>query len=414
MKLQIYVLCELTMFLEKKFNFLICSCFVYLACTTSAQAQDAAAIRLGETDLTPSLRIDIGQTDNAFRQGADVVENAFMRVEPELEWSADKGVTTISARYFGSYGLNDEDDLNFADHLLEGTFETSTSKRSKFEAQARFRFDHVDLGLDVFTRNNPTGVEQLEFFDQRINLQHTYGAAQARGQIISRLLIDNLDFTNNDSLTENSSRLIVQPSLRFSYRLSGDTRTFVSIRIAEIDRAANGMDRTDVDLSVGASWDITGRTGGSASIGVGQAMLDNGNDQTDLTLRAGLFYLPRSFSRFDLNLERGFFNDGSGTLTEAAIANQINLRWRYDWSARLFHVAFVEFESIERTCPDIDDQTLAGSLEFGLNVRRWLAFGLGASFETRTNGSCPASANAQVIAPDFDQQEVFLFTRISL
>lgn len=185
--------------------------------------------------------------------------------------------------------------------------------------------------------------------------------------------------------------------------------------MSEIDRAENGTDRTDIDLSVGATWDITGRTGGSASIGIGRSDfdLDGADAETDLTLEVGLFYQPRSFSRFDVSLLRNFFNDGLGTLSNVATFNRLDLDWRYTYSSRVFHRASLDVLSIERTCPEVGDITSTLSFELGVQARRWLAFGLGASAEQRSNDNCPGPA-AIVEAPDFDRQEVFLFTRVNL
>jgi len=386
--------------------------FIIFPVVVQAQAREDAAIGFGETGFVPSLRIDVGQTDNALRRNTGELEDTFTVVQPELVWSADKGFTEVSARYLGAYSFSDLDQLDFDDHLLEGNFQTEFSKRSKFTGTVRLALNHLPLGQDIFTRLNPEAFDQVEFSSQSVSLAHTYGSSQARGQIISRLFIDNRDFTNNLSVTESSSRLIIRPSVAFSYRLTGDTRSFVSVSFSDVDRAANGTDRSDVDLVVGATWKITGRTGGSASIGAGRSALDGADDRTEAIFNVGLFYTPKSFSRFNLDFERGFFNDGSGTLTEVAVANELNLSWRYNWSSRLFHIASFDFSSVERECPQLDDETREFSFQVGLQVRRWLAFGLGASTEQRENGNCPVPV--AVRAPDYDRQEIFAFTRVNL
>jgi len=380
----------------------------------TAQNSEDAAIRFGETGFVPSIRIDYGQNDNAFRRDQGEVDEAFVVVSPELTWSADQGVTTISAGYSGDFKSSDQEELDFADHALVGSIDTVFSKRSRATANIRLSFQHLELGQDVFTRFNPAAFEQVEFNRQRVNVRHVFGAAQAKGQIISSLRLDNLDYTNNDVETRNSSRFIVSPSVAFSYRVSGDTRTFFALSLSELDRAANGLDRTDIDLSVGADWKISGRTSGSASVGINRAALDGRADQTELSARLGIVFEPRSFSRFDLDFERGFFNDGSGTLTEAAVINELSIDWRYDWSSRVFHEATLDFESVERSCPDVDDQTTNFRLELGVQVRRWIAIGLGGEVEQRSNGSCSGMFVNPIDSPDFERQEVFAFARFSL
>jgi len=390
-------------------------CGLVLSTEVLAQNSNDAAIRLGDSGFTPSLRIEYGQNDNAFRRDQNELDETFIVVRPEVYWSADRGVTEVTASYVGDFKASDQDELNFTDHELRGGISTIFSKRSRGSADIRLALDHLELGQDIFTRFDPTAFDQVEFSRQRARFEHIFGAEQAKGQIITRLLIDNLDYSNNDVATRNSSRLVVQPSVAFSYRVSGDTRTFLAITLSEIDRAANGFDRTDLDVSVGANWKISGRTSGSASIGAGRSALDGASDETDISAQLGLTYTPRSFSRFNLDFERGFFNDGSGTLTDVAIINQLSLDWRYDWSSRLFHRASLDFESVERSCPSVDDQTTNFHLELGLQVRRWLAFGLGGELEQRENGNCPGMVVNQVVdAPDYERQEVFAFVRVNL
>jgi len=359
-------------------------------CTESfAQNLERAAIRVGETSLTPAIRIEFGQSDNALRRDSNELEETFSVVQPDLLWSTDRGVTIIDAGYKGEYKISDQDITDYDDHIFSGGFRTEFSKRSSFQASGRISFQHLEIGRDVFTRSDPLLFDQVEFERQQINFAHTFGAARARGRLTSSFRIDNLDYTNNDEVTQDSGRLLYGPRFRFSYRLSGDTRAFVTASLTEIDRSGNGENRTDLDLSVGASWSITGA-------------------------RIGLFYLPRSFSRFELNFEREFFNNGAGNLTDAAIRNQLDVVWQYDWSSRLFHRAELNFGSVERSCPEVGDQTTEFSLEAGLNVRRWLSLGIGGELESRENGSCSGMFENLNDAPDYDRQELFAFVRFSL
>jgi len=379
-----------------------------------AQNTNDADISFGETGFTPSVRIDYGQNDNAFRRDQGELDETFVAVRPELVWAADRGVTFVTASYLGDFKSSDQDELDYTDSELAGSISTIFSKRSRGSADILVSFGHLELGQDVFTRFDPAAFEQVEFANQQINLEHVFGAAQAKGQIITSLLVNNLDYSNNDSVTENSSRLVIRPSVAFSYRVSGDTRTFLGVSLSQIDRAANGRDRTDLDVSVGANWKISGRTSGSVSVGVGRAALDGSDDTTDISAQLGIRFEPRSFSRFDLNFARGFFNDGSGTLTEVAIINELDINWRYDWSSRVFHETSFGFESVERSCPDVGDQTIDFRLELGIQVRRWLALGLGGAMEQRENDSCTGMFANQFDAPDYDRQEVFAFVRFSL
>ena len=133
----------------------LCKILVVISvfCTTSALAQNDsdASIKVGEAQLFPSLRIEAGQTDNAFRRDENEVENAYTAVQPSLVWKADRRNTFLEFRYDGDYRLNDEDEFDFADHFAGGEFSTEFSRRSRLNASIEFSLGHSDLGDDIFT-----------------------------------------------------------------------------------------------------------------------------------------------------------------------------------------------------------------------------------------------------------------------
>ena len=386
--------------------------FCLSVASTDAFSQ-ANAIAIGESDIIPSIQFEFSQDSNALRRDIDEIENNATVIKPELLWSADRGLTTLSLNYSGDFSSGDLEELNHDDHALTARIATSFNKRARFQARALVSLDHLDLGSDIFTRENPAGLEQVEFAQQVLDLQYTYGAAQAKGQFITRLILDNLDYTNNDALTRDASRFVVRPSIAFSYRLSGDTRAFVSAALQQVDRSANGADRTDLDLAVGGTWDITGRTGGSASLGFSQSSLDGGSEQTEGVAEIGFYYQPRLFSRFDLEFQRGFFNDGFGLATVVAVNDSLDVSWRYDWSSRVYHSATASFERVVRACPDVGDQTASLGLEVGIQVRRWVSLGFGIRGERRANDECSA-IEAENAVPDYDRQEGFAFLKFVL
>lgn len=388
---------------------LLMCCFVL-----PATGQDAG-VWVGETQFFPSLTLEFGQSDNAFRRDNDeAVDEEFVIVSPRVEWKADKGVTDVEVSYQGAFKVGSVEETDSNSSSLAGKVSTEFSRRSRLEAEAILSLEFLELGDDVFTRVDPDAFDQVELLRQSIDVSYTFGAAQARGQIVGNLEINNLDFLNNDDVTDNSGRLVINPSVDFAYRASPDSRVFLTVGIRDVTRSGNGLDRTDLDLGVGSRWDITDRTGGFAQIGVTRAALDGADDTTEVTLDAGLYFRPRSFSRFDVAASRRFFNDGVGTLSEAAVISELSVNWRHDWSSRVYHIARVAYDNVDRTCPDLDQDTVDARLEVGFQVRRWISFGFGGEIESRTNSSCPEMVDESTLPPDFDKQGAFAFLRLSL
>lgn len=378
-----------------------------------SQTNEGVSIGIGESNFLPSIRFEYAQESNAIRRDANEIENISAIVKPELLWNANKGSTSVELKYNGDFSVGDVDQLDYLDHLLGVELSSVLNKRSRLRANARVAFDHFELGSDVFTRISPAGLEQVEFSQQGVDIEYTYGAERAKGQFIGKITFDNLDYLNNDALTRNSSRTLLRPSIAFSYRLSGDTRGFVSAAVQHVDRAADGGDRTDFDLAFGASWEVTGRTGGAVSFGLGQSSLDSADDINDFVADIGFYYEPRSFSRFDLVLKRSFFNNGLGSTAEVAILNALRIGWRYDWSSRVFHKAAASVQSLERACPEVGDQTVNLSLEISVQVRRWIVVGFGVDAEDRQNDFCNNVA-LNDLAPDYENLDAFAFMKFSL
>ena len=145
-----------------------------LSSNISAQSNEDAAISFGETGFTPSIRVDYGQNDNAFRRDEGELDETFVAVRPELVWRADRGVTFVTASYLGDFKASDQDELDYTDSELAGSISTIFSKRSRGSADVELSFNHLELGQDIFTRFDPAAFDQVEFARQRVGLEHVY------------------------------------------------------------------------------------------------------------------------------------------------------------------------------------------------------------------------------------------------
>jgi len=357
-----------------------------------AQIDEAASIKIGESNLIPSVRFEYLQTDNAFlndsdQSGSEQTEATAFVIKPRADWTADRRLLSLTGTYEGEYASYSEETLNYADHSLQAAVNAELSTRQRFLARFGFRFDHQPLGTS-FTRGiSDSDAEQVEFIDTELTGSYNYGAQNARGNFILGLGFLARAYQNREDLTAGSDYISIRPFGQFSLRLSADTRAIATLRFSNTTFDNSVRDRNDVSLLAGLRFAATGKSGGEFQLGTSQSIFSQSNrdDEISFIAEAELFYEPSVFSRFELSAKRELDNDAGSPLDLSSvltITDTANLNWRHEWSSRLFHVANLSYELENGDCPDRNSlATAAGGIELNLVIRRWLQ--VGASFSGR-------------------------------
>ena len=376
---------------------------------------DGPSVKLGETDLYPSLRVDALRVDNAYRTPDDERAASVVLVSPRVLWLARRRLLTLSGSYDGEYAKSGESVLEHADHRLQLSVEADANKRLRGDGSIVYRRGHFEPGAN-FSRGLGTALTEPVTFDQfELAANGRYGAVGARGNVGFGLRAIRRSYTNLDFLTAGRDYTFVEPYLRFSLRVAGDTRGFVELRAADVDFGTSLQDRQDVSLFGGVSFAPTTRTFGEFLVGVADSSYDDAaraNDST-VVVEGTLRYQPREYSRLQLRLRRDLDNAAGVTLSSAvaaAVTSTVRLDWEYDWSERVSQRVFAGYESIERTCPDQSQQTTEGGLELALNVRRWLEVGGSLGAATRAGDGCAVEADGREDL-DYDLVSYGIFVR---
>ena len=380
---------------------------------------DGPSFKLGETDLYPSLRVDTLRVDNAYRtpdneQAANVVV-----VSPRVLWLAQRRQLTLSGSYDGEYARSGESVLEHDDHALSLGVEAAVDKRLSGGASIVYRRDHYDRG-DNFARNTDIVYREPVVFDElRLIANGRYGARRARGNIGFGLRAYDRHYANLEALTSGLDYTLVEPYLRFSVRIAGDTRAFVEGRSGTVNFGTGRRDRQDLSLLGGVSFAATQRTFGEFLLGVTRSSFDDATrgDDSNLVAEGNLRYEPRDYSRVSASLRRVIDNTADSTVAGgvAAVSTDLRLEWDYDWSERVSQSLFAAFENLERDCPDPSRQSVNGGLELALSVRRWLELGGSVGASRRVGDGCGTTAQADEAARlDYDLVSFGLFARARL
>ena len=401
------------------------NCFgalVLLTASTGLAAQDvfepdgALSFKLGETDVYPSVRIDYLQNSNAFLTPSNPTEAADITISPELNWVADRRLVTLLGTYSGNYNSSSEEALNYADHTLSFTADAELSSRKHVDATLSLNFGHEDLGLELTRGNADENSELVQFTNIEGLASFRYGADQARGNVTAGLNLQDFGYNSRRDVSAGRGFSLFEPFAAFSYRLGGDTRAVAELRFATVNFDNKDRDRTDLTLLGGMNFAATGKTGGNFRVGLVQSQPDLAslNSQTELVLESVLFWEPTSFSRFTLSGTRTLDNEGSSLVSTdavSAISNRFRLSWRHEWSSRLSHTAFVQSFMLEQACPNRNSDRVLGSIEFNLQIRRWISVGVSGRGWNGEYADCPGVTNQEL---DFERTRFGAFIRATL
>ena len=368
-----------------------------LLMASSVLAQEAASVKWGETELTPAIRVDYVSIDNLYRKLTNEVSGSGVLVKPELTWVADRRLLSLDAQYIGAYGTFSEDGLDYDDHYLalRGVGDLSSKQRlltrlsfaKAFEAQGTGQTSGVLDPLD----------EQIEVSSIAAQFEYAYGAREALGNLRGGLVLGSNNYSNLEAFTEGDDFTYVRPYGVFSLRLSPDTRLLAEVRFETLDFDDDRRDRTEVALLTGVEMSSSSKLGGEARIGMSKASFDENSDDdtTELIAEVGLQYSPVSYSRFNIDYDRGLKTvDQSSNNAGSSVVDDARIVWTHDWSSRFQTQSTLSWDNIDRECPSIDDQTIGFGLELNFQIRRWLQFGISGDQISRTVTDCDDTVGA--------------------
>ena len=359
----------------------------------SAQSFEGQPVRLGATRLIPEVRLEYENVDNAFRSNDNEVDADGFIVAPAVSFEADRRLLELNATYRGRFGTFSESALDFVDHDLRASVEAKPATRHNVSANFRYLQEAEDFGTGqaIFETNAD---DQIIDRTASLNFGYAYGAAAAQGNIGGGLTLVDRTFSGLDDITDGDDSTSIGPFVYFSYRVSPDTRLRLEARFLDRDFDADNRDRSEIGLFAGADLAATDRTGGSVRLGVTESDFDLAgvNNRTTFVADVNVYFQPTSRTRLDLLFGRDFQTvdqavDGVGE----SVVDDFRLSWRQNWTARFSTRVNFDVDNIDRECPGtVDTLTSGGSIDFDVNIRRWLSVGAGYGFTRRTADVCDA------------------------
>ena len=384
-----------------------------LMLSPEAFAQEAASFKLGETEVTPAVRLDYVSIDNLYRKATDEVSGSGVLIKPELTWQANRRLLSLTAQYSGDYGTFSEDGLDYDNHYLGLTGVGEVSSKQRFLTTLTFSKNTEPQGTGQTSSVLTPLDEQIETSAVAARAEYTYGARDSRGNLRGGLIVGSVDYSNLEEFTDGDDYSYVRPYGVFSLRLSPDTRLLTELRFTSFDYDDDFRDRDQVALLVGVEMSASSKLSGDARVGVAKASFDENSDSdtTELIAEVGMQYSPVSYSRFNIDFNRSLETEDQSA--DSSIDDSASIVWIHDWSSRFQTRSTVSLDNTDRECPSVDDQTLGFGLELNFQVRRWLQFGISGAQLSRTVTDCD-DTTADLEELDYDRSVIGAHIRATL
>lgn len=397
------------------FQSLLC-CFILIA-NSNASAQSVDSIKVGESDVIPSVRLEYVTNSNAFLTNREEVSASGIRISPSVEVRANRRLLDVRFGYNGDFSSMSEDAINFDDHRLYGELYAELDTRKRLKGLITLSKEHEELGRGRTFGTVSRASEAVEYLDLTLDGNYTYGAESAKGNLIGGVFFSNRNYQNRPDLTLGADVLEIAPYGQFTYRVSSATRALIELRLRSLNFESDLLDRTEIQALVGLEFIGNGKADGSLKIGVGDANYDDEavSDTSFLVVNTNLNYSATEFSEFSLDYSRQLDDSDVAALSQSqaqTIEDALKFSWNHRWSVFFGSSVYFSANISGRDCPTPSSQTSTTGLEVDLSPRRWVQFGFGFANEIRDIDGCPSGEDFS--AQEYERQYVSVFLKLSV
>lgn len=349
--------------------------------------------------FTPTLKLGVSHDDNFRAAESNEQSSTITNIAPTLALGADTGKTKLELRYTANheiYHSSREDDNT--DHLLGANAEFRFDARNRLRLDANYRKVEETASADQKIEND-------KYNSTTFGAGYTYGADSATGQIRlglshDRLRYDNTTVSNNKVLNADKERDSTGLTGTFLYRVAPKTKALVEARVTQHDYVSNPrLDSDNAALLVGAEWEATAFTTGSAKVGRERKDFDRPDKDNASTgmWEVGVSWAPLTYSTFSLNTRRGF-DEGSDD-ADAIETQSWTLSWDHSWTDRLSSKLTYTRSNQDYDRPANPREDTLESVGFGVTykMRRWLDVGIGYKYTENDSTQSAKSYQRNVV-----------------
>lgn len=243
------------------------------ACAVASAAVDeessAPAYRMGGVTAYPGFSVVLKSDSNIFRVGdadPDKRSSKITVLSPSLVLQARKDGDAYSLAYIadiGRYSNSKED--NYVDQKFLGLAELGLSTQSTLTIQPEYLIGHDDRGATF----GPATAEPNTWHSSGLNGSFSYGAEEARGNVMFALGYTDLQYRNNRAVTTDYDRKMASVGGTFYFRVQPKTSLLVNAKHTAISYNQTGslLNSKEDRYMIGVKWEATAQTTGEIKIG---------------------------------------------------------------------------------------------------------------------------------------------------
>jgi len=297
--------------------------FTLALTTSSVLALDAQPIRNNGVEITPTLSVDVSYNDNWQEAVSGARSTYISKIAPSVKVEAKKGLNVYGVTLDASHeSYDDNSTADNSDYSVNANAHIEMSSRARLDLNASYS------DQDDFMVSSPEDTQETN-----IGATFGYGAEAAKLQLEFGVNQQDKEFSTN-STTAKDFEATKYTAAAF-YRISGKTKAIAEYRLSDIDSKTGSLDGEQTVALVGAVWEATGKTSGSAKIGQVKRKFDSTSisDKDGTTWEVGVVWTPTPLSTVKIDLSNSY---EMGSSTENFIdTDKAKVSWNNQWSSKL-------------------------------------------------------------------------------
>ena len=367
-------------------------------------ATQPQAVDLGAFKFIPEITVSQSHNDNIYYQSTGEKSSWITNFQPLLQLMTQKDDDMFALTYQGDYAVyatSSQDDYN--DHTLSADAVLVANTWNNFKLGASYAKLHDNRGQGSSEGTIALSRPEPDKYDAtQASGTWNFGADQAR--FSASLTANTLDisYKNNRIETQFRDRTNNGVDLTGYVRISGKTKLFAEygqtdIKYDHLPLFGGTLDSTEKSTYFGATWEITGKTTGTAKFGqVAKEFDDPAKVNQDVTAwQAQLIWQPRTYSTVTVMTSRApRETNGTGYVIES---NTNQITWQHDWRSDVHTTFSAGFGKDSYAGNPRIDHLSNYSASIDMDVYRWLNVGADFRHTKRTSQYDPQFAYDQNI-----------------
>lgn len=409
-------------------SFKIVTClFTTLLIAVQAQSEiEPAPIKVGGFELIPTLSVDELHDDNITMANdktayTKAIASWVTVAAPELQvgLKTDKSEYNVGYKLeAGRYASSRSDD--YVDHFINADASWELNSRNKIAVRGNYDRAHEDRGSNTSGVASATLQEPDRYRAETLGATYTFGAKTTPGQVVLDVEGYDKKYTNNRSgitSTRGRDRSDLKSTGTFYWAVSSATKVLLEGEYTDIDYDLSQSTR-DGSLSrafAGVSWDVTGKTTGTAKLGYQKKEFDSSNreDYSGAAWDVAMTWSPKTYSTFTLSTAR--IPVESAGIGDFIDTENVTLGWQHGWNDKVITSLYLMGmnEDYVDALSSRDDDSISAGFSIEYDIKRWLSVSLAYDYSERDSNVLD-SVDFDVSSYDFDRHKWTLGVDLSL